>query len=89
MTTTPTAAELGRVATDERRGSVTLQQFRKLKHRDFTNGAVLDEIECVFERVAALEKACRAVLDEQETHPPASPRHLPASIMSALRLALK
>lgn len=39
---------------------MTLSEFRKLKHRDFSNGAVTDEIEKVIEQRDALLAACVA-----------------------------
>lgn len=47
---------------------MTLKEFRKLKHRDFTNGAVLDEIEKVIESRDDLLAACKAILDTLYKH---------------------
>ena len=43
-----------------------LKWFRSLKKRDFDNGAVLEEIEDVFKRIAELEKAQQWVGVEEQ-----------------------
>lgn len=42
---------------------MTLKQFRKLKARDFGNGAVTDEIEKIIEQHAAIVVAIERLLD--------------------------
>lgn len=50
---------------------MTLGQFRRLKPRDFTNAAVLDEIEIVIEQRDALLEACKILVEHIDIHPKA------------------